>query len=385
MPGQEARLVGTSAQPPWLSGGASDDRQQAAPLAPTRVVGGFHHSALPEAPAIGGGGGRQLGDRMAARARTRELGAAARRAAGRRRGSTCGTAASSSPLFFNDVYEVPLPPTHRFPMEKYRLVRERLQAELSGRADFEVSPLATAAELATTHCPDYVQRYIEGEFTPRENRDVGFPWSAASVERSLSSVGGTVAAARAVCSAGGPPVAGHIAGGTHHAFADRGEGFCVFSDIAVAANVILNECAPSAAKLLRPSNPLADADAVRGCGSWRWVQAPLVGSRACGGPGCPPREWQRCAVPRGGAGLHIFAQLQGEPVLGGGAERRGFLARCGGWGCRVHGGARGRAAHYFRGRQAAVGLLSGRLDVAITPIGQPPSHKPRGLLQPAFY
>ena len=138
-------------------------------------------------------------------------------------------------------------------MEKYRLVREVLQQRRAGDGvAFAVSPLATLDELATTHDREYVRRYLNNEFTPRENRVVGFPWSAQSVDRSLSSVGGTVAAARVACArlnpaapssglALRPALVGHIAGGTHHAFAARGEGFCVFSDIAVAANVCLEE------------------------------------------------------------------------------------------------------------------------------------------------
>ena len=144
-------------------------------------------------------------------------------------------------LFFNDVYHVPLSPTHRFPMEKYHGVRHRLQKMLPQRmATFEVSPCATEEDLVTTHEHEYVRRFLAGEFTDRENRVVGFPWSPESVARALSSVGGTVAATHAVCR-GDCAVAGHIAGGTHHAFADHGEGFCVFSDIAVAANVALRD------------------------------------------------------------------------------------------------------------------------------------------------
>ena len=146
-------------------------------------------------------------------------------------------------LFYNDVYEVPLPPTHRFPMEKYYHVRKRLQQILTpaGLASFSVSPLVSEADLTLTHDEEYVRRFLEGEFTARENRVVGFPWSPESVARALSSVGGTVSATHAVCGGGGSHVAGHIAGGTHHAFRDRGEGFCVFSDIAVAANVALRD------------------------------------------------------------------------------------------------------------------------------------------------
>ena len=140
------------------------------------------------------------------------------------------------------VYEVPLPPKHRFPMDKYRLVRQRLQRVLvPGRlATFDVSPLATQEDLNTVHCPDYVRRYMHGEFTDMENRRVGFPWSPSSVERALSSVGGTVAAMHAL-GRGEATVAAHVAGGTHHAFRDRGEGFCVFSDIAVAAGVAMRD------------------------------------------------------------------------------------------------------------------------------------------------
>jgi len=174
-------------------------------------------------------------------------------------------------IFYNDVYEVKLPPGHRFPMEKYRKVREIVQRKVSSLAserrnrvqcDFHVSPLATVEELTTTHTPTYVDRFLRGDLTEEEVRNVGFPWSPSGVDRALSSVGGTVAAASAVCEElrrrrrqrsqtetrskeeesgglGAPVWSAHVAGGTHHAFADRGEGFCVFSDIAVAANVIL--------------------------------------------------------------------------------------------------------------------------------------------------
>lgn len=148
------------------------------------------------------------------------------------------------PLFYNDHYEVPLPPNHRFPMAKYRMVREQLQAEAAQgtlAARFEPSPLASEEDLITCHCPEYVSRYLRNQFTERENRRVGFPWSEASVRRSLSSTGGTIAATRAVLTQPDVRFAGHIAGGTHHAFADRGEGFCVFNDIAVAASAALRD------------------------------------------------------------------------------------------------------------------------------------------------
>jgi len=129
-------------------------------------------------------------------------------------------------------------------------------ADSSVQAEFKLSPLATMEELQTTHCPNYIRRFLQGDLTAAEVRAVGFPWSQEGVNRSLSSVGGTLAATRHVLSAasaqkvqgGGstaepspPRWAAHLAGGTHHAFFDRGEGFCVFSDIAVAANCAFKE------------------------------------------------------------------------------------------------------------------------------------------------
>ena len=145
-------------------------------------------------------------------------------------------------LFYNDIYEVSLPVGHRFPMQKYRMVRDMLQSDesLANLIDFCPSPVASAGDLRTTHHPDYIKRFICNQLTAAENRNIGFPWSRASVKRALSSVGGTVAAMHAVCR-DGYAAAGHLAGGTHHAFYDRGEGFCVFSDIAVAVNVALRD------------------------------------------------------------------------------------------------------------------------------------------------
>jgi acetoin utilization deacetylase AcuC-like enzyme len=153
------------------------------------------------------------------------------------------------PIYYNDVYRVDLPRGHRFPMEKYRHVRERIQEYLGPSNEISslcVSPLASWDELTTTHASDYVERFLRGDMMEDEVRNVGFPWSPSGVKRALSSTGGTIAAARAVCEAlsnqkSYPIWSAHVAGGTHHAFYDRGEGFCVFSDIAVAANVIRQE------------------------------------------------------------------------------------------------------------------------------------------------
>lgn len=136
-------------------------------------------------------------------------------------------------LFYCDEFVLPLPPGHRFPMEKYRLLREALVA--GGRflpEDFQVPPAATFTELTRAHAPDYVQRMERGEISEADIRAIGFPWSAAMIERSKRSSGATLAACRAALQQG---VAANLAGGTHHAFYDRGEGFCVFNDAVIAA------------------------------------------------------------------------------------------------------------------------------------------------------
>ena len=166
-------------------------------------------------------------------------------------------------LFYNDIYHVQLPEKHRFPMGKYKVVRERIQQHEQAAANIELepSPLVRSADLRTTHCPEYIKRFLCNMLTERENRNIGFPWSPAGVKRALSSVGGTVAAAHAVCA--GPYVfSGHVAGGTHHAFYDYGEGFCVFSDIAVAANVVLRDYADSVERIL-----IIDCDVHQGNGN----------------------------------------------------------------------------------------------------------------------
>jgi acetoin utilization deacetylase AcuC-like enzyme len=142
-------------------------------------------------------------------------------------------------LFHSDQFVLPLPPGHRFPMAKYRLLRERLGASGAFAAeDFRVPGAAGDAELARAHCPRYVARMQAGEMAEAEMRAIGFPWSAAMVERSRRSAGATLGAARAALAEG---CAANLAGGTHHAFRDRGEGFCVFNDAAVAARAVQAE------------------------------------------------------------------------------------------------------------------------------------------------
>lgn len=142
-------------------------------------------------------------------------------------------------VFYTDQFVLPLPEGHRFPMAKYALLRERVAA--SGRFapdELYVPEAATDAELLRVHTTEYVGRVARGELTDKELRRIGFPWSPQMVERSRRSSGATIAAARAALSEG---LAANLAGGTHHAFADHGGGYCVFNDAAVAARAMQAE------------------------------------------------------------------------------------------------------------------------------------------------
>lgn len=142
-------------------------------------------------------------------------------------------------LFYCDEFVLPLPEGHRFPMAKYRRLRERLVGSgLLVPGQLRVPDAATDAQLRRVHTAAYVDRVRDGLLDPAEVRRLGFPWSPQLVERSRRSVGGTVAACRAALAGG---IGVNLAGGTHHAFADRGEGYCVFNDAAVAARAMQAE------------------------------------------------------------------------------------------------------------------------------------------------
>ena len=131
---------------------------------------------------------------------------------------------------------LPLPEGHKFPMAKYSGLRERILAEgIVGPQDLHEAPAASWDELRLVHDPAYVDAVANGTLPREAQRRIGFPWSPQMVERSRRSVGATIAAARVALEDG---VAANLAGGTHHGFADRGEGFCVFNDVAVAARVL---------------------------------------------------------------------------------------------------------------------------------------------------
>lgn len=144
-------------------------------------------------------------------------------------------------VFYSDTYTVPLPEGHRFPMHKYRMLREALQQEgVVAEGEFCESPPVEPEMLHIVHDPEYVASFCKGVIDPKAVRRIGIPWSPAFVQRTLASVGGTLAAARVALQRG---VAGNIAGGTHHAFRGHGEGYCVFNDIAVATVTLLAEAA----------------------------------------------------------------------------------------------------------------------------------------------
>jgi len=138
--------------------------------------------------------------------------------------------------FYSDHFVLPLPEGHKFPMAKYARLRERIVADaIVAPEDLHEAPVASWDDLRLVHDAAYVDAVATGT-VPREiQRRIGFPWSPGMVERSRRSVGATIAAARAALDDG---VAANLAGGTHHAFADRGEGFCVFNDVAVATRVL---------------------------------------------------------------------------------------------------------------------------------------------------
>lgn len=131
--------------------------------------------------------------------------------------------------YYCDHFVLPLPPSHRFPMEKYRLLRARIAGDLD--IELAVPDPATDEMLRRVHTGDYVSGVWSGRLSRERIRRIGFPWSPELVERSRRSVGGTVLAARSALAGG---VSANLAGGTHHAFADHGDGYCVFNDVAVA-------------------------------------------------------------------------------------------------------------------------------------------------------
>lgn len=138
--------------------------------------------------------------------------------------------------FYSDHFILPLPEGHRFPIQKYELLRQRaVQRGLLQPEDLHTPEAASDEQLLRIHTAGYLEKVKSGRLTEREIRRIGFPWSLELVERSRRSVGGTIAATRTALRDG---AAVNLAGGTHHAYPEHGEGFCVFNDVAVAARAM---------------------------------------------------------------------------------------------------------------------------------------------------
>ncbi|MEY4625549.1 MAG: hypothetical protein RL061_1074 [Pseudomonadota bacterium] len=137
--------------------------------------------------------------------------------------------------YYTDHFVLPLPDGHRFPMEKYRLLRDYV----SKTAGIELLEPRAASnmDLLRVHTEDYIQAVSGGQLTNAQIREIGFPWSEEMVERSRRSAGATIEACLSAMKEG---VSVNLAGGTHHAYADKGSGFCVFNDAAVAAKYVQN-------------------------------------------------------------------------------------------------------------------------------------------------
>ena len=139
-------------------------------------------------------------------------------------------------VFYSDQFVLPLPDDHKFPMAKYSMLREQVaDAGIAEDGELRVPHAVTDGEILRAHDAGYLRRVVNGELDRKEVRRIGFPWSARMVERSRRASGGTIGACLAALEEG---FAANLAGGTHHAFASRGEGFCVFNDSAIAARAM---------------------------------------------------------------------------------------------------------------------------------------------------
>ena len=178
---------------------------------------------------------------------------------------------SAMQAFYADHFVLPLPDGHRFPMAKYEMLRDQITAHLPSVRLQQAEPADDAA-LALVHDPAYIDAVRHGTLSAAQQREIGFPWSPGMNERARRSVGATVQACRVALS--GEGVAANLAGGTHHAYADKGSGFCVFNDAAVAARLMQIE--RLRAGIDPPSRPsqvaIIDLDVHQGNGSARIFQ-----------------------------------------------------------------------------------------------------------------
>ena len=142
-------------------------------------------------------------------------------------------------IVYHPDYVAPLPEGHRFPMEKFRLLRDLLLRDnvVSAKNVF-IPKLPTTEQLALVHTNKYIANYRDGTLDYKAQRRIGLPWSPALATRTQIAVGGTILTAKLALEYG---CACNTAGGTHHAFPNYGSGFCIFNDLAIAARVLLQE------------------------------------------------------------------------------------------------------------------------------------------------
>ena len=142
-------------------------------------------------------------------------------------------------IFYSPYYYADIGENHVFPIRKFELVRSKLLEEGTLQPDEIVEPEAAAVEdVCLVHTEDYITRLRNGTLTAKEIRKLGLPWSQSLVRRSFHAISGTINAARFALE---NEISSNLAGGTHHAFPDRGEGFCVLNDVAVAIRVLQRE------------------------------------------------------------------------------------------------------------------------------------------------
>lgn len=161
-------------------------------------------------------------------------------------------------LFYSPYYYADIGEGHVFPIRKFELVRDLLLQEGTLLAEEIVEPPpAQVEDLQLVHTEDYISRLVNGTLTEKEIRKLGLPWSQSLVRRSFHAISGTIEATKYALQ---NEIASNLAGGTHHAFPDRGEGFCVLNDVAVAIRVLQRE--KSAEKFL-----IVDCDVHQGNGT----------------------------------------------------------------------------------------------------------------------
>jgi acetoin utilization deacetylase AcuC-like enzyme len=142
-------------------------------------------------------------------------------------------------VYYSDPFEFPLPEGHRFPRNRYRLLREAVvDSGLVPLEDLLLAGAASDEQILQVHDAGYLARVLEGRLTARELRRIGLPWSPELVERARRSTGGTIAACRAALA---EAIAVNLAGGTHHAFASHGQGYCLFNDSIIAIRALQAE------------------------------------------------------------------------------------------------------------------------------------------------